>query len=351
VADRRVCVSLDTQGTAQLSGLNLPPDRAAAADNFVDRLARAAKSGGDGRTIDQLRTDAMLDLLTGLPFQLYPSIDPLTAAADHQAHAETAATTATRAEAFAQAAAIRANATKGTRGRAETALRASVLGIPAPTEPGSEPARDTANVAATEPRDVDPPDLDPPDLEPPNLEPWDLEPPDPDPSDPGPPDLDPSDPGPPGLKPSDLGPWDRRPPDTDPHDVDPPEFGSADFGPADFQPAAVPPAGASAGKAARARLCTCGGVRPAARRGVVDIQVKLSTLLDLDQDSGWIPGWGPVIADIARQVAFDDQTRPAWAWSVTDESGQLLHHGYTARRAPAAERAFIKARDRTCRAP
>jgi hypothetical protein len=71
----------------------------------------------------------------------------------------------------------------------------------------------------------------------------------------------------------------------------------------------------------------------------------------LDEDPGWIPGWGPVIADIARQVAFDQVANPIWKWSATNDSGQLLHHGHTKRRPTAEEAAFVKARDRTCRAP
>ena len=54
---------------------------------------------------------------------------------------------------------------------------------------------------------------------------------------------------------------------------------------------------------------------------MVDIQVKLSTLAELDNDPALIPGWGPVIADIARQVAHDQKANPAWKWSVTDETG------------------------------
>jgi len=49
----------------------------------------------------------------------------------------------------------------------------------------------------------------------------------------------------------------------------------------------------------------------------------------LDDDPGWLPGWGPVLADIARQIAFDQKTNPAWKWSATNDSGQLLHHGHT----------------------
>src|SRR5512138_1711048 len=90
VADRRVCIGQDDDGTARLSGLNLPVDRAAAAENRLDRLARAAKADGDVRTLDQLRADAMLDALTGEVFRLRPTHDPYTAHADHEAAQEDA---------------------------------------------------------------------------------------------------------------------------------------------------------------------------------------------------------------------------------------------------------------------
>jgi Domain of unknown function (DUF222) len=65
VADRRVYHQPYNDGTAELGGVNLPPDRAAAAFNRLDRLAIAARSAGDPRTLTQLRADAMLDLLAG----------------------------------------------------------------------------------------------------------------------------------------------------------------------------------------------------------------------------------------------------------------------------------------------
>jgi hypothetical protein len=84
---------------------------------------------------------------------------------------------------------------------------------------------------------------------------------------------------------------------------------------------------------------------------VVDLQVALTTLMCLDDNPGLVDGWGPVIADIARQVALDQEQNPMWRWSVVDSSGNLLHHGHTGRRPTATEKAFVKARDRTCRAP
>jgi hypothetical protein len=98
-----------------------------------------------------------------------------------------------------------------------------------------------------------------------------------------------------------------------------------------------------------ADLCSCGRVKPADRRGEVDIVVKLSTLIGLDNDPAMMSGFGPVIADIARQAALEEQTNPRWKWSLTDEHGLLLHHGHTQRRPTTAEADFVRARDRVCK--
>jgi hypothetical protein len=89
---------------------------------------------------------------------------------------------------------------------------------------------------------------------------------------------------------------------------------------------------------------------PAPRRGVIDIQVPLTTLLRLADFPGDLAGFGPVIADIARQVVAE-QTDATWRFSVYDPLGELISHGITHRRPTASDTAFIKARDRTCRAP
>src|SRR5690606_37040533 len=82
LAERDVWLREKEDGTAILAGSHLPPHRAGAAYDRVDRLARAARAEGDARTLSQLRADAMLDLLIGLPFAVVPSVDPLTAEAD-----------------------------------------------------------------------------------------------------------------------------------------------------------------------------------------------------------------------------------------------------------------------------
>jgi Domain of unknown function (DUF222) len=95
---------------------------------------------------------------------------------------------------------------------------------------------------------------------------------------------------------------------------------------------------------------TAKGAMPAPRKGVVDIQVPLTTLMGLTDFPGDLAGYGPVIADIARQVVAA-QTDATWRCSVYDEQGRLIHHGITRRRPKAHDVAYIRARDRTCRAP
>ncbi|MGE5831154.1 MAG: DUF222 domain-containing protein, partial [Micromonosporaceae bacterium] len=108
--------------------------------------------------------------------------------------------------------------------------------------------------------------------------------------------------------------------------------------------------------------------RAAARPGVVDLVVPLATLAGLSEASGLIPGFGPVIADVARQLAA--QAPRIWRYRVHDKRGRLLHHGrlrtppppatappVTSRqdRPPptntASEYAFVRARDQHCRFP
>ncbi len=91
-----------------------------------------------------------------------------------------------------------------------------------------------------------------------------------------------------------------------------------------------------------------GPARP--RKGVVDIQVPLTTLAGLADFPGDLNGFGPVVADIARQVVAE-HPEAAWRFCVYDQTGQLIQHGITRRRPTAPDVAFVKARDRTCRAP
>lgn len=63
--ERKIVGSMNPDGTADVSGRNLPVDRAKAACDRVDDLARACKRAGDGRKIDHIRADIYVGLLDG----------------------------------------------------------------------------------------------------------------------------------------------------------------------------------------------------------------------------------------------------------------------------------------------
>jgi hypothetical protein len=64
--DRRIYASPAPDGTANLYGLDLPPDRVTAFTRYLDKAARDLRRGGDDRTMDQLRADIFLDVLQGI---------------------------------------------------------------------------------------------------------------------------------------------------------------------------------------------------------------------------------------------------------------------------------------------
>ncbi|CAN5883766.1 HNH endonuclease signature motif containing protein [soil metagenome] len=91
-----------------------------------------------------------------------------------------------------------------------------------------------------------------------------------------------------------------------------------------------------------------GSRREPRRRPTVDIHVDLPTLLGLNDRAGEIPGWGPVIADIARQ-AVHQQPDGEWRVVVTDpDNGAVLWNGTTRRRPTATQRRYVEARQPTC---
>jgi hypothetical protein len=65
VAERRVELTANPDTTAHLAGIFLPPQKATAAFEHVDAIARGMKNDGDSRTLDQLRADVYCDLLSG----------------------------------------------------------------------------------------------------------------------------------------------------------------------------------------------------------------------------------------------------------------------------------------------
>ena len=85
--------------------------------------------------------------------------------------------------------------------------------------------------------------------------------------------------------------------------------------------------------------------------GGTHIHTDLDTLVGLAAHPGELAGYGPVIADIARQVAAQ-QEDAEWRWSVTDPAtGDVIHDGITRRRPSAALRRTAEARDQTCTFP
>lgn len=314
VSDRQVWWHMpEGDGTAFLGGANLPPTTAAAAYDHVDRLARAARSAGDERTLPQLRADAYLALLTGIAFRRKPPTDPLTAATD--------AATRASGEVVDDPDDVAGRIGRPGSRRAKTARRGSRFGhgsgsgCGAGSGSGSDEAEAPIGIGTF--GEVDAVTGSTVDAVVDSL-------------------VD--------------SPVESTVDSTVNSTVD------AVVGAAAPTPRGSPaaekldmlPGMAAVGDADR---CQCGGVRPSDRRGVVDIQVKLTTLMCLDDDPALIPGWGPVIADIARQVAHDQATNPLWRYSITNDEGGLFHHGHTKRRPNSTEKAYVKARDRMCRAP
>ncbi len=84
--------------------------------------------------------------------------------------------------------------------------------------------------------------------------------------------------------------------------------------------------------------------------GGVEIVGTLETLTRLANQPGTLNGYGPVIADIARQVA-EQQRRSPWSFTIRDEETGQVFTGATRRRPDAAMARNVRSRDRTCRAP
>jgi hypothetical protein len=86
-------------------------------------------------------------------------------------------------------------------------------------------------------------------------------------------------------------------------------------------------------------------------QGVVDVQVDLATLAELTDAPGEVAGYGPVIADVARQIAAE-QINGQWRYTITHpDTGQVVADGITRRRPTAAQRRHVQARHRTCGFP
>ena len=78
----------------------------------------------------------------------------------------------------------------------------------------------------------------------------------------------------------------------------------------------------------------------------VKVTVPMGSLLGVGHEPGELAGYGPIPAELAREIAAD----ATWRRLVTDPiSGSLLDYGRTTYRPPAALADFVRARDKTCR--
>ncbi len=80
----------------------------------------------------------------------------------------------------------------------------------------------------------------------------------------------------------------------------------------------------------------------------IDIRIDLETLAGLNEHPGEIPGWGPVIADIARHIT-ETNPKAQWRTTITDPvTGDVIHTGITRRRPTPPLRRHIEATHPTC---
>ncbi|HCT77408.1 MAG TPA: HNH endonuclease [Micromonosporaceae bacterium] len=74
ITERRVILEPAIDGTATISAIGLPPHRAAAAFERITAIAKAHKLAGSPQSMDQLRTNALLDLLEGVDIGAIPTV-------------------------------------------------------------------------------------------------------------------------------------------------------------------------------------------------------------------------------------------------------------------------------------
>ena len=90
------------------------------------------------------------------------------------------------------------------------------------------------------------------------------------------------------------------------------------------------------------------GVASDSGSGAVIVHTTLESLAELSDHPGDLAGYGPVIADIARQIA-QRQRSAEWRWIVEDsETGQPLAIGTTRRRPNTQQQRLVETRNPTC---
>jgi hypothetical protein len=83
------------------------------------------------------------------------------------------------------------------------------------------------------------------------------------------------------------------------------------------------------------------------QRGSLTLTVDVETLAGLSERSGDLGGYGPVIADIARQIA-DGSKDAELRFTVTDRDGRPIQAGVTRRRPTAEQTRLVETMYPTC---
>ena len=90
-----------------------------------------------------------------------------------------------------------------------------------------------------------------------------------------------------------------------------------------------------------------GGIGPRCKKAEVNITGDLTTLERLNDKTGYLEGFGPVHADILRQIV-ETQRDATWTYEVTDAETGEVYVGTTSRRPTAEQHRQLKSRYKTC---
>jgi hypothetical protein len=298
----------------------LAAEDATRVDGVLHHTARTAKALGDPRTLDQLRADALRDLVVGdVPESDGPAfevhLDPPTPVPTQRRASRRWPDTTTRGAPTRPAEPI-PTATLTPVGQPEAGTAPTAPTTTASTPRGTEP-RETAPTGSTptEPVRRTGPAVSTPPTEPP-------------------PDTTSTEAAP-GTTPTATAP---SPTPTEPA----PSSTSTEPTPTATVPAV--PASDLITAAARRSCTRCTG-RPGAE---VRLTIAASTLLGLDDAPADLDGYGPIDAVRARALADGG----IWRRIVTDPTtGQVLDVGRQRYRPPAGLVEFVRTRDTTCAAP
>jgi hypothetical protein len=309
VRRRRVVGSRNDDGTATLSGLDLPLDRAAAGCERIDDLARACKRAGDKRPIDHIRTDLFLGSLDG-SFETLTDKEIVTHVLEHPFVDQSDDQSDNDAGGHADRAAGPKHARSTRRDPASPRPDAAQRARPDNDRPRPDQAESERPVPFQ---------------------------PEPVQHRPVPHNGDESTPAH-----TERGPGDSRPSGSESNGT---ESNGADPDASESSGSASTRALAGAGEPHESDdSCPSGSRRPGAkprptgaRRAVREIRVELTTLLGLDEHPAEVPGWGIIHAGLAREMV-SGMLAGEWRFAVCTDDGRLLYSGITRHRpcAPSA---------------